>query len=216
MGLGSILLAVFAFLCMLGGVLFSWMPFLGAMLSFLAPVLALAGIIIGGVSYSRSQQGLGEREGLATAGLISNVIAFVPSVFVALTCGLCNTVCTGAWLTPAADSGVHRDPILELFADAGVSATPVVPPAAPTDPLVPADPSVPHSEPTQPDPTQPEPTQPEPTPSTPAVPGAPTLPPPPLPPGPSGRAARSVTPIPTAPPQNAPSSSGTPGTSTTL
>ena len=72
MGIGSITLGVLSFLCMLGGILFSIVPFLGPMLAFLAPVLALLGIIFGGVALSRAREGGGENESLAIGGLITN------------------------------------------------------------------------------------------------------------------------------------------------
>ncbi|GAB4205451.1 MAG: hypothetical protein OHK0013_21330 [Sandaracinaceae bacterium] len=136
MGLGSIILAVFAFLCMIAGALFVMVPFLGTMLSFLSPVLAITGVVLGGVALSRAKQGMGESEGLATAGLVLNIVAFVPAMFVALTCGLCNTLCTGAYLQPSdpsagvpwdRDGGVGSNPIEDLFAepDSGEPPAPV-------------------------------------------------------------------------------------------
>jgi hypothetical protein len=124
MGLGSIILAIFAFLCMIAGALFVMVPFLGTMLSFLSPVLAITGVVLGGVALSRAKQGMGESEGLATAGLVLNIVAFIPAMFVALTCGLCNTLCTGAYLQPSdpnarvpwdRDGGAGSNPIEELF-----------------------------------------------------------------------------------------------------
>ncbi len=110
MGTGSIILGAFAFICMIAGALLSLVPFLGTMLSFLAPVLALAGIILGGVALSRAKAGAGESEGLAIGGLVTSIIAFIPSVLVALTCGLCNVCATGMYLDPnfgVHDSGIH-------------------------------------------------------------------------------------------------------------
>lgn len=169
MGLGSIILGIFSFLLMIAGVLFVWVPFLGTMLSFLSPILAIAGVILGGVSMSRAKQGMGESEGLATAGLVLNIIAFVPAMLVALTCGLCNTMCTGAFLNPTQpnsqpvpwdrDGGPGSNPFEDLFDP---------PDAAVPDPVAPeADPNAP------PVPMQ---RQGDETP----------LPPPPLPPGPTG------------------------------
>lgn len=209
MGIGSITLGVLSFLCMLGGILFSIVPFLGPMLAFLAPVLALLGIIFGGVALSRAREGGGENESLAIGGLITNIIAFLPATLVALTCGVCGTCWTGVVLTPH-DAG----PPHAVFPDAGTAgwATPVpvpgpppypppvippviAPPSAPfgtTPPTVP--PGVPTAPPSAPPttapPTTPPVTTPPPTtgangPST-VAPGSsgPALPPPPLPPGP--------------------------------
>lgn len=134
MGLGSILLGIFSFLLMIAGVLFVMVPFLGTMLSFLSPILAITGVVLGGVAMSRARQGMGESEGLATAGLVINILAFIPAMLVALTCGLCNTMCTGMYLTPNdptrqvpwdRDGGVRSNPIEDLFAppDASVAHT---------------------------------------------------------------------------------------------
>lgn len=134
MGTGSIILGAFAFICMIAGALLSLVPFLGTMLSFLAPVLALAGIILGGVALSRAKAGAGESEGLAVGGLVTSIIAFIPSVLVALTCGLCNVCATGMYLDPnfgLHDTGVH---------DAG---HPLTNPSYPTPGLAPMPTAVP-------------------------------------------------------------------------
>jgi hypothetical protein len=191
MGLGSVILGVFAFLCMFAGALLVWVPFLGTMLSFLSPILAIAGVILGGVAMSRAREGQGESEGLAIGGLILNVVAFIPAMLIALTCGLCNTLCTSAFVTPngqtsrvpwTVDGGVRSNPFEDLFADAGphgsiLPPTPVTPPlpTAPNDPNAPAVPPT-----TDPVPMERQGDQ------TP-------LPPPPLPPGPH---ALRVTPTP--------------------
>jgi hypothetical protein len=169
MGLGSIILGIFSFLLMIAGVIFVFVPFLGTMLSFLSPILAIAGVILGGVAMSRAKQGMGENEGLATAGLVINILAFIPAMLVALTCGLCNTMCTGAFLTPPdsthqgvpwdRDGGPNSNPFEDLFdpPDAAVAA-PTPPPSTPPPPME-----------RQGDETP--------------------LPPPPLPPGPAGAGA---------------------------
>lgn len=105
MGIGAIVLGVFAFICMIGGAVLALVPFLGVMLSFLAPVLALVGIILGGVGLSRARSGGGESEGFAIGGLITSVVAFVPSVIVALSCGVCNVCTTAMYLDP--NFGTH-------------------------------------------------------------------------------------------------------------
>jgi len=94
MGPGSIVVGIVAFLFMIGGFLATPVPYLGSLLSFAAPILALAGIIMGGVAMSRAKQ-TGESSGAGVAGLIVNIIAFVLSLVVALTCGLCNACVTG-------------------------------------------------------------------------------------------------------------------------
>lgn len=206
MGIGSITMGILAFLCMLGGIVLSFVPFLGAMLSFLSPVLALIGIILGGVAMSQARQG-GESESLSLGGLITSVIAFVPSMLVAVTCGLCNTCWTGVILTPH-DAG----PRPAIFPDAGAPwpspvSGPAVPgtlpapgswappPMVPPNPIPPTDPNTAPTDPnatTDPVPADPSaPSAPPPAPGTteapPSDPAAPALPPPPLPPGPHVR-----------------------------
>ena len=108
MGIGAIVLGVFALVCALAGAMLFWVPFLGTMISFLAPVLALAGTILGGVALSRAKAGGGESEGLAIGGLVTSLVALVPSMIVALTCGACNICATGMYLDPdfaAIDAG---------------------------------------------------------------------------------------------------------------
>lgn len=172
MGIGAIVLGVFAFICMVGGAVLAWVPFLGTMLSFLAPVLALAGIILGGVALSRSKSGGGESEGFAIGGLVTSIVAFVPSVLVALTCGLCNTCATAMYLDPsigAYDSG--RD-------DAGVPSNgAITPPPFPTAPM-PGFPPTPSGPPPMPMPTTTAPS------ATTTGGSSGGMPPPPLPPGP--------------------------------
>jgi hypothetical protein len=185
MGIGAIVLGVFAFICMMGGAVLSLVPFLGTMLSFLAPVLALAGIVLGGVALSRAKQGSGESEGLAIGGLVTSIIAFIPSMIVALTCGLCNTCVTASYIDPdlmAYDAGPH---------DAGVAPNAPIPPppftnAPPVIPPVPAS-TLPSTipptgvPPTSDVPVIPATAVPPPTELTPP----PSMPPPPLPAGPT-------------------------------
>lgn len=203
MGIGSITLGILSFLCMLGGIFLVWVPFLGAMLGFLSPVLALFGIILGGVALSRAREGGSENEGLAIGGLVTSIIAFVPAVLVAVTCSLCSACWTGAVVMPH-DSGPPR----AVFPDAGSFAVPYPPPNShpapppvyappayppPTAPLAPpvappvAPPAAPPAEPPTEPPTEPATTG-EPAPIT-SVPGSsgPALPPPPLPAGPHVR-----------------------------
>jgi hypothetical protein len=192
-GLGSVLLGVFAFVCMFGGMLLTVVPFVGTMLSFLGPVLSLAGIVLGGVAMSRAKQ-YGENDGLAVAGLVVNIVAFLPAMLVAIACGGCNICCTGMLLTPSdpnatpfwmQDSG--PSPFDDLFRDAGSPWTRVPSPPPPAFPPPPIDPGAtqppgaPADPGAAPDPAAPPAIAPPAT----ADPGAGALPPPPLPPGPS-------------------------------
>ncbi|MDD9935612.1 MAG: hypothetical protein OXT09_18520, partial [Myxococcales bacterium] len=89
----SILLGLLALVSTGLGVLTTPVPVLGALFSFGAPTLALVGVVVGGVAISR-----GKREGRATdgatAGAIISGLAFIPALVTALTCGVCNALCS--------------------------------------------------------------------------------------------------------------------------
>ncbi|MCB9624500.1 MAG: hypothetical protein H6723_14395, partial [Sandaracinus sp.] len=89
MGAASSLLAIVAFLFMVGGMVTSLVPWVGSILSFGAPVVAIFGIVLGGVGMSRAKQ-MGDSDTFATLGLALNVFAFLFGLLFALTCGVCN------------------------------------------------------------------------------------------------------------------------------
>lgn len=105
MAWGALSLAIVSFLFIGLGVVFTPVPGVGAVFAFAAPVLALAGIILGGRAVSRSKAAAvpspggaavapsGEGSGLALAAVIASALAFVPAVITALTCGACNALC---------------------------------------------------------------------------------------------------------------------------
>lgn len=162
MGVGSVLFALAALATMIAGIFTTPVPYVGGSLSFLAPVLATMGAALGGVAVSRAKAGLDENEALAVAGLVLNLVAFVPAMLVALTCGLCNAMCTRS------EMDVRSAPVLGTpwDRDAGLSSPSIGPSVDPQPP---------------PAPTSPEPSLP------PLRRGDNTvLPPPPLPPGPAG------------------------------
>lgn len=99
MGVGSIILGIAAFLFMFLGFFLSIVPVLGTLLSFGAPLLAIAGIVMGGLAMSRAKRE-GESGSTGLAGVIVNVVALVPAVVVAMTCGLCNACVTAGMLDP--------------------------------------------------------------------------------------------------------------------
>ncbi len=103
MGAASIVLGVLAVICAFAGAFLTWVPFLGAGLSFASPILALVGAVLGGVAYSRAKEESGET-GVPLAGLIVSIIAFFPGLFVALTCGVCNSMCAAASVAPRPDA----------------------------------------------------------------------------------------------------------------
>jgi hypothetical protein len=99
----SILLGVLSLACVALGVLATPIPMLGALFSFAAPLLAIAGIIVGGLAMSRSQRAgppvtPGEPVPVARAGkvglpgVILSAVALLPALVTALTCGVCNAL----------------------------------------------------------------------------------------------------------------------------
>jgi len=181
MGVGSIVVGVVAFLFVFGGAILSVVPVAGTILSFGAPVLAIAGIVMGGLALSRAKRE-GDSTGLATAGIIVNVIAVIPAIIVALTCGLCNACVTAGMMAP---QDPNRTP---WWLDGGTGIvgpgqgwpTPQQPPSGPFDPGL-QPPGVPGpGQPVQPPPAFPPPPLGDPgQPVQPAPPGQPTQPAPP-------------------------------------
>jgi hypothetical protein len=110
MAWGALSLAIVSFLFIGLGVLFTPVPGVGAAFAFTAPLLALAGIILGGRAVTQSKAApvgdgttvahAAQGSGLALAAVIASAIAFVPAVITALTCGACNALCaTGNFKT---------------------------------------------------------------------------------------------------------------------
>jgi hypothetical protein len=104
MAWGALSLAIVSFLFIGLGVLFTPVPGVGAAFAFTAPLLALAGIILGGRAVTQSKAAApmgggtavgpsGQASGLALAAVIASALAFVPAVITALTCGACNALC---------------------------------------------------------------------------------------------------------------------------
>jgi len=104
MALGSLIAGIAALLLMMGGMFLTIVPFAGTILSFLAPVVAIAGIVMGGLALSRAKRD-GEPTGLATGGLIVNIVMLIPTLLVAVTCGLCNACFTAGSMAPRRDGG---------------------------------------------------------------------------------------------------------------
>jgi len=208
MGIGSIIVGIASFLFMFGGFLLSWVPYLGVVMSFGAPLLALAGIVVGGIGLSRAKRD-GEPTGTATAGIIINSVSLIPAVLIALTCGMCNACMTAGVMNPQnddrwwLDGGAPTFPVdpgqqpgaLPFAVDAGAGVFPPAvpgapPPVWPPPPLGPGSPAQPGPAqpggPAQPAPLQPAPVQPGPAPLP--SPGAAPAPPPPT--GPTDQGAR--------------------------
>jgi len=94
MAVGSIVFAALALACAGLGVITTPIPVLGAVFSFGAPALALAGVVMGGVAMSRGKRARTSTDA-AVAGVIFNGLCFVPALLTALTCGVCNALWSG-------------------------------------------------------------------------------------------------------------------------
>ncbi|MBO6937111.1 MAG: hypothetical protein JJ863_19220 [Deltaproteobacteria bacterium] len=99
MAIASLCLGGASFFFMIAGMLFTMVPVVGAVLSIGAPVLALFGVVTGGIAMSRANQ-MGESSGAATAGLAVSIVGFLVSLLFALTCGLCNACVSTAMMDP--------------------------------------------------------------------------------------------------------------------
>jgi len=178
MALVSILLSVLALICTAVGVLTTPIPVLGVVFSFGAAGIALGGILLAGRAETRAKDA-GQPRDISRIALVLNVIALVPALLVALTCGLCNALCSTGNMQLQKDFRFNVGP--GFGPDAGPGALPPPPRAAPPDPgaepqpapRAPGDPRPPEPSP-PPRPAQPAEQRQEPT----------RLPPPPLPAGP--------------------------------
>lgn len=168
MALTSILLSVLALICTAVGFLTTPIPVLGVVFSFGAAAIAVGGILLAGRAETRAKLAGGSRD-TARIGLVLNVIALVPALLVALTCGLCNALFSTGNVQLQKDFRFNVGPSLGLGPDAGPNALPPPPKAAPPEPgQAPPGPGQVPSDPGQ-APSQPAPSN---------------LPPPPLPAGP--------------------------------
>jgi len=108
-GIVSIILGALALLFVFGGLFTSFIPFVGTVMAFGAPVLAIAGLVLGGLGMSRAKR-QGAPAGLPLSGVIVSGIALLPALVVALTCGLCNACFSAASLAPRSDGGPAWQP----------------------------------------------------------------------------------------------------------
>jgi hypothetical protein len=133
MGVASILLAVLAMGFMVLGFLVSWVPVLGFIFAFGAPVLALTAVVLGGVSLSQARKE--EQESAAgLAGVILGVVTFVPALVVAMTCGACNACVSASILAPGGkgvkwnmNPGMVNPPVMKQKKKAGMTGKPAEP-----------------------------------------------------------------------------------------
>ncbi|MGB0679881.1 MAG: hypothetical protein ACPGUV_09490 [Polyangiales bacterium] len=94
MALISLALSAAALLCMLLGLVFALVPWLGAVLSFLAPALALGAVVCAGLALAgRPAEQSG---GFAAFALVCSVLALIPSLLFAFTCGMCSACLSAA------------------------------------------------------------------------------------------------------------------------
>lgn len=167
MGIASLVLGVLAVIFAFAGAFLTFIPFLGALLSFGSPILALVGAVLGGVAYSRAKEESAET-GVPLAGLIVSIIAFFPGLFVALTCGVCNSMCTAGSMAPHPDGSPNAPYWLvdggNVVISPGITPPPVPPtpnpvpdPNAPPDPTAAPDPNAPPPDPDAPPPAFPPP-----------------------------------------------------------
>jgi hypothetical protein len=156
MALLSIVLSVVALVCTLIGFLTTPIPVLGMVFSFGAAAIALGGIMLGGRSISDAKR-RGVPNDAGRVAVVLNIIAFVPALLVAITCGLCNALFSSG--NVQVNKNFHFD--VDQFGP-GQHAPPEPQPEQPEQPAKPGQPE--------------QPTQPNPPPGQ--------LPPPPLPAGP--------------------------------
>jgi len=180
MAILSILLSVLAAVCTLIGFLTTPIPVVGAVFSFGAAGVALGGIMLGGKAVSKAKRE-GSSHDVARIAVVLNVLAFVPALLVAFTCGACNAFVSTGNFQLQRDFQINVGP--GMPGDAGGNALP--PPARARDPEdrpgAPAGPGKPGpNQPGQPG-QQDQPDQPG---GDKANPPSPRLPPPPLPAGP--------------------------------
>ena len=167
----ALLLAVACFVATGLGVVLAFVPVAGAVFAFGAPVLALLGVILGGLDLSRARRE-GKPRDTPLLGTVLSALGFFPALLTALTCGVCNALVSSGPIEVR--RGMHFGVRQGAIVDGGV---------APGWPLPPP----PGSSKRAPDPSAPEPNHaaPSPAPSGTDRP-APSngLPPPPLPAGP--------------------------------
>lgn len=108
MGIGSLIAGIAALLFVLGGLVLAWLPGVGTVLSFGAPLLALAAIVTGGVAVTRANRE-GVSNGVGVAGIVVGAVALLPAIVVALTCGMCNACVTAGMFVPRDGSAVRWD-----------------------------------------------------------------------------------------------------------
>jgi hypothetical protein len=132
----SILLALASILFTGLGVLLLPVPIAGAVFAFGAPALALGGVITGGLALSRAKREKRATDS-ATVGVVLNALCVVPALLIALTCGVCNALCSSA----GPDGRLHWS--VQHGMPGPRPSRPSGPPAPPAPPAQPGDPAAP-------------------------------------------------------------------------
>lgn len=140
-----------------GGAILAFIPYLGGLMAFAAPLCALFGIIFGGIAMSRAKRS-GQSDGIALAGVIVGAVAIIPAFLVAAVCGSCNMALStdkNMKLHKTGDGQYYygnQPPPSQQFPQSPGQPQ-ALPPAAPVKP---ADPAIPMPPPMA-DPAAPEP-----------------------------------------------------------
>ena len=106
MGLASLLLGLASLVSTCGGMVFVGVPYLGLAASGAAVMLAIVGLVLGGLGYSRANAE-GEGTGLPVAGLVASGFALIPALVVGFTCGACNLAFTSLSEELEGDGGLR-------------------------------------------------------------------------------------------------------------
>jgi hypothetical protein len=160
----ALLLAVACFFATGLGVVLAFVPVAGAVFAFGAPVLALLGVILGGLDLSRARRE-GKPRDTVVLGTVLSALGFFPALLTALTCGVCNALVTSGPIEVR--RGMHFRVGQGAIVDGGVApGWPLPPPPSAPDP----DHAAPAPAPSGPD--RPAPSNGLPPPPLPAGPGA--------------------------------------------
>jgi hypothetical protein len=141
MAVSSLVLAALALFSIVLAIPTTPIPGVGAFFAFGAPVLAFAGVVLGGVALSRRKRQR-QATSLALAGVIVSVLSLLPAMFTAVTFGLLNVLFSVGPVQVQRSFQMHVQSGGTLqTADAGRPAPPANEPApAPAPPSVPGAP----------------------------------------------------------------------------
>lgn len=91
MAVASLLLSFAAGGLTVLGLAMTLVPVWGAVVAFAAPVSALAGLITGGLALSQAGREQRSKD-FPVVAVVFNILALLPALLVAMTCGVCNAV----------------------------------------------------------------------------------------------------------------------------